>query len=143
MSRFKSDKQRKKVMAELNKGNATRIKMPRRVRTDIKSPTKLMTKQMEKEIPPLHSTENKKPEDTTVHAHYFTPFSSWDWYITEYDGKDTMYGLVKGHEVELGYISLKELRSQGWNVERDQHWSKKSLAQVMKDTKYPYKKGGS
>ena len=105
-----------------------------------KSPTMLMTKEMERKIPPLYSTEDKKPEDVTVHAHYFTPFSNWDWYITEYDGKDIMFGLVKGHEVELGYISLSELKSQGANVERDLYWSKKSLAQVMKDTNYPHYK---
>ena len=101
-----------------------------------KSPTMLMTKEMERTIPPLYSTEKKKPEDVTVHAHYFTPFSNWDWYITEYDGKDIMFGLVKGHEVELGYISLLELKKQGANVERDLYWSKKSLSKVMKETGY-------
>lgn len=102
-----------------------------------KSPTMLMTKEMERKIPSLYSTEDKKPEDVRVYAHYFTPFSNWDWYITEYDGKDTMFGLVKGHEVELGYISLSELKSQGANVERDLYFGEKSLAEVMRDTNYP------
>ena len=117
-------------------GKSQRIPMPRYMPPSVKSPTMLMTKQMRKEIPPLYSTENKKPEDITVHAHYFTPFSSYDWYITEYDGKDTMFGLVKGHDTELGYVSLSELESQGMNVERDRYWNKKSLASVMKETGY-------
>jgi hypothetical protein len=101
-----------------------------------KSPAMLMTKEMERKIPPLYSTEDKKPEDITVYTHYFTPFSNWDWYITEYDGKDTMFGLVKGHDVELGYISLSELKSQGANVERDLYFGELSLAEVMEKTGY-------
>jgi len=136
MSKFKSDKQRKKVMAEMKKGKGTRINMPRHVRTDIKSPTKLMTKELEKKIPGLYSTDGKDPSQVKVYIHYFTPFSNWDWYITEYNGKDIMFGLVKGHEVELGYINLKELKSQGMNVERDLYFEPQSLSTVMKETGY-------
>ena len=117
-----------------------RIYMPTYMNPRVKSPTMLMTQQMRKDIPPLYSQDGKKPENVTVHAHYFTPFSSWDWYITEFDGKDTMFGLVKGQDVELGYVSLGELESQGMNVERDRYWNKKSLAEVMKDTNYPHYK---
>ena len=92
-------------------GKTQRIYMPTYMNPKVKSPTKLMTQQMRKDIPPLYSQDGKDPEDVTVHAHYFTPFSSWDWYITEYDGKDTMFGLVK----------------------RDLYWTKKSLAEVRGD----------
>lgn len=107
---------------------------------DVKSPTMLMTKELRNKLPPLYSTEKKKPEEVTVYAHYFTPFSNIDWYVTEFDGKEQMFGLVKGYEVELGYINLKELESQGMNVERDLHWNEKTLAEVMKETNYPYYK---
>jgi len=113
-----------------------RIRMPTYMPARIKSPTKLMTKKLESEIPPLYSTEKKAKKDIIVHAHYFTPFSSWDWYITEYDGKDTMFGLVKGLATELGYVSLKELESQGMNIERDRYWGKKSLLKVMDELGY-------
>lgn len=138
MSKKKLTREQEKAMFAKNYkpvGKSYRIRMPTYMPSSIKSPTKLMTKELQKSIPPLYSTENKKPEDVMVHAHYFTPFSNWDWYITEYDGKDTMFGLVKGHEVELGYISLSELKSQGMNVERDRHWTPVSLAHVMKETK--------
>lgn len=117
-------------------GKTQRIHMPKYMPAHIKSPTMLMTKDLERKLPPLYSQENKKPEDVAVQAHYFTPFSSWDWYITEYDGKDTMFGLVKGHETELGYISLSELKKQGMNIERDRYWSPKSLSKVMEETGY-------
>ena len=134
MSRGKLRRDQEKAMfAKKNNSNVARVKMPRMMRTDVKSPTKLMTKQMEKDIPPLYSTENKKPENITVHAHYFTPFSSIDWYITEYDGKDTMFGLVKGEYTELGYVSIDELKRLGMNVERDLYWKKKSLAKVKSE----------
>jgi len=45
------------------------------------------------------------------------------WYGVEFDGQDTFYGLVIGHEMELGYFSLAELEQvRGpWSlpVERD------------------------
>ena len=117
-------------------GKCKRIKMPTYMPPSIKSPTMLMTKDMRRKIPVLYSTENKKPENIKVHAHYFTPFSNWDWYITEFDGKDRMFGLVKGHDVELGYVSLSELKKQGMNIERDRHFAPKSLSNVMKETGY-------
>ena len=55
----------------------------------------------------------------------FTPDSNWTWYIIEYsqDNKDTCYGYVQGLEDELGYFSLKEIKSirgsLGLLVERD------------------------
>jgi hypothetical protein len=35
------------------------------------------------EVPPLYATEGAA--DPLVHAHYFTPDSSWDWYVVEVD----------------------------------------------------------
>jgi len=65
---------------------------------------------------------------------YFTPDSSWTWYGCEYDGKDTFFGLVDGHEKELGYFSLSELQSLrgplGLPVERDLWWKPKTLGEI-------------
>lgn len=112
------------------------IRMPTYMPPSIKSPTKLMTKELQKRLPPLYTSESKKPDRIKVHAHYFTPFSNWDWYITEYDGKDTMFGLVKGHETELGYVSLNELKKQGMNIERDRYFKPQPLSEIMKKTGY-------
>jgi len=60
--------------------------------------------------------------------------SSWTRGITEYDGKDTLFGLVDGHEKELGYFSLSEIQSVrgplGLPVERDLHWKPAKLREI-------------
>ena len=68
---------------------------------------KLMTKELRGRIPPLYSAE--KQADPMVHAKFFTPDSNWTWYVLEFDGKDTFFGLVYGLETELGYFSLSEI----------------------------------
>src|SRR5437762_7607669 len=61
-------------------------------------------------IPRLYATE--KVKDPTVHAKFFTPDSGWTWFVTEFDPAERMcFGLVIGHERELGYFSLTELES--------------------------------
>jgi hypothetical protein len=60
---------------------------------------KLLTKELRKQLPALGATE--KQEDPLVICKFFTPDSSWSWYITEFDQEDT-FGLVVGFEVELG-----------------------------------------
>jgi len=116
----------------------TVIRIPHMMPTHIKSPTKLLTKEILKKIPPLYSTEKKKPEDIPVHIHYFSPYSGWDWYITEFDGKDIMYGLVRGLDTELGYVSLSELKRMGMNIERDRYFGKHTLKEIMEKTRYPH-----
>lgn len=72
-------------------------------------------------VPNIGNTEEEK--DPTVLIKLFHPFSSWSWYVLEYSEEDELcFGLVDGHEVELGYFSLaelKELRVRGLPVERD------------------------
>jgi hypothetical protein len=73
------------------------------------------------QLPPLYHNENH-PNPLAV-IKLFTPDSSWAWYLMEYDRDDTLFGLVAGLETELGYISLRELKSvtgpMGLRVERD------------------------
>ena len=72
-------------------------------------------------VPSLYQTE--KQDDPLAVAKIFTPDSSWTWYVLEYDGQDTAFGLVVGHEVELGYFSISEIRDVkgplGLRIERD------------------------
>jgi|TARA_Y100001951_G_C11057833_1_gene139164 hypothetical protein len=95
----------------------------------------LLTKELRAELPPLYSSEELSEENTPVIAKFFTPDSSWTWYACEFDGKDTFFGLVDGHEKELGYFSLNELESLrgpfGLPVERDIYWTEKSLHDVQ------------
>jgi len=72
-------------------------------------------------IPPLYSTE--KAQDPLAVIRLFTPDSNWSWVLSEFDGKDTCFGLVVGHETELGYVSLSEIQEVrgplGLRIERD------------------------
>ena len=63
---------------------------------------KLLTEELEKQIPPLYAVEKQK--DPIVIAKFFTPWSFWTWYVLEYDPKDRLFfGYVAGFEKEMGY----------------------------------------
>ena len=89
---------------------------------------KLLTKEIEKKIPALYSQEDKG-DDAEIFVKFFGG-ASWSWYATEYDPETrTFFGLVDGHEMELGYFSLDELESVkfppfGLGVERDRYFGK-------------------
>ena len=81
----------------------------------------LLPEALRKKLPPLYATEHDA--DPMVWCRFFYPFSSWQWYVTEFDGDDTFFGLVAGFEVELGYFSLAEMMTtrdaKGCPIERD------------------------
>lgn len=93
---------------------------------------KLLTAENRKALPALYSQDGKGFE-AIAHVKFFTPDSSWTWYATEFDGEDTFFGLVSGHEEELGYFSLSELQSvtgpMGLHIERDIHWTPRPLSE--------------
>ena len=93
----------------------------------------LMTDELRRKLPPLYATEHQGM-DALVLVHYFTPDGDWDWYATEFDGKDLFFGLANGFEAELGYFSLSELEKVrghlGLPVERDLYWTPVSLQKV-------------
>jgi hypothetical protein len=94
---------------------------------------KLITKALAKKTPSLYSTENVS--DPTAQFKLFTPSASFTWYVTEFDGKDRMFGLVdNGREKELGYFSLSELERVrgpwGLGVERDRSFTSRPLSEV-------------
>jgi hypothetical protein len=86
-------------------------------------------------LPELYSNESLGLE-AIAPVKFFTPDGSWTWYPTEYDGKDTFFGLVSGFEVELGYFSLTELESVrgqlGLSVERDLYFTPTTLRELQK-----------
>jgi len=87
---------------------------------------KLLTKELVAKLPKLYATEDIEIEDKLIVAKLFTPWSTWTWYVIEYDGEDRCFGFVKGHEAEFGYFSIKELSEiegpYGLKVERDRHF---------------------
>ena len=94
----------------------------------------LLTKELREKLPPMYSQEREV--DPTVVVKFFTPWANWTWYATEFDGDDTFFGLVDGHEEELGYFNLTELLGIrgpfGLRIERDLHWSPRPLSEVRR-----------
>jgi len=95
---------------------------------------KLITEKLRSSIPKLGEQE-ELGNNAVIHVKFFDPTGSWTWFATEFDGEDTFFGLVHGFEKELGYFSLSELQSVrgrfGLGIERDLHFDKKTLAEVM------------
>ncbi len=69
----------------------------------------LLTQDLTSKIPKLYQTEETPLKEKLAVAKFFHPASNWTWYVIEYDGEDTCWGLVEGHEVEFGYFSLSEI----------------------------------
>jgi hypothetical protein len=88
--------------------------------------TAAIIKQLKKS--PLYSTEKKNVAPVIVK--FFTPWSNWTWYAVEgtqqEDGDWLFFGLVEGHEKELGNFLLSELESVvgpgGLKIERDMYF---------------------
>ena len=102
------------------------------------------------EIPELYAQEDKG-EEAIVYIKLFTPDANWTWYLTEYrPSEELAFGLVDGHEVELGYVSIAELKSIkgpiGLPIERDLYWVPKTIREVKESlegrTDYPEGWGG-
>ncbi|MFO1003477.1 MAG: DUF2958 domain-containing protein [Planctomycetaceae bacterium] len=88
--------------------------------------------EMTDRIPALYATEDSA--DPTAMLKFFTPDSSWTWFLTEFDPSERLcFGLVIGHERELGYFSLAELETlrgpMGLPVERDLSFQPTPLSQ--------------
>ena len=106
---------------------------------------KLLTKEIRKAIPPMYSQDGLGGK-AIVHCKFFTPDSSWSWYITEGEpvldenNNETDYrffGLVDGFEKELGYFMLSELEKVkgplGLPIERDLYWKATTLRKIAPD----------
>jgi hypothetical protein len=93
---------------------------------------KLMTKALEARFAKLGRQD--KP-DAIVVAKFFTPWSNWTWYATEYDPEERVFfGLVVGFETELGYFSRDEIESvegpAGLKIERDLHFREITMSDL-------------
>lgn len=96
---------------------------------------KLITDELKAQFPPLYAQDGLG-DDAIVHAHFFTPGGSGDWFALEYDPKtNECFGLCCIFEDELGYFSVDELESikcppLGLPIERDMYWTPKTLGEV-------------
>ena len=92
---------------------------------------KLLTKEIADRLPPLYSQE-EHGDEAIAQAKFFTPWTNWTWYASEYDPVECLcFGVVVGHERELGYFSVDELEAirgpGGLTIERDLYWKPKPL----------------
>ena len=95
---------------------------------------KLLTQANLKALPAQGSTIGQGM-DAVAQVKFFTPWTNWTWYATEYDPETRMFfGLVDGLEEELGYFSLDELESIsgpfGLKIERDRHFQRVTLKET-------------
>ena len=75
-------------------------------------------KQYNIEMPELYEQENE--ENPVAHAHFIA--GDWEWFVTEAserDGDLLLFGLVNGHDKELGYFTLGQLASVGAGLDVD------------------------
>jgi hypothetical protein len=102
---------------------------------------KLVTAEMRKRIPKLYETDETPISEKIAHAKFFSPYNGWRWYVVEYDGEDTFFGMVDGFEVEWGYFSLSELSSVAIAgntvpaVERDISFQPQSILPIETDAR--------
>ncbi len=102
----------------------------------------LMTEEVRKQIPPLDSQDGLGGK-AIAYVKYFTPDAGWTFYATEFDGRDTFFGLVDGTYNELGYFSLSERKSvrgpMNLPIERDLYWQPKKLEEIAFELFVPAK----
>lgn len=86
-------------------------------------------------LPKLYETEEVPLKEKVIHLHFF--IGGCDWYITEYDGDDLMFGFaILNNDFEMaewGYISFQELLNidiNGFEIDRDLFWKQRPAKQV-------------
>jgi hypothetical protein len=102
---------------------------------------RLLTEELRAQLPKLYAQE--KVQDKIVHVRFFTPDSSWTWYVIEgeeEEGDVRFFGYVVGMESEWGYFLLSELESargpRGLPIERDLHFRPAPFSEVRKRERF-------
>jgi len=96
----------------------------------------LLTKEIRGRLPKIGETDGKS--GTLAQVKFFSPYSNWTWWATEFDGDDIFFGLVHGFEVEYGSFSYSELAETmvqifGTNVpaiERDCNFTPRDINEI-------------
>ena len=82
--------------------------------------------------PPISPPANSRPSNASRTNGPPCSTASWTWFITEFnEAENTAFGLVNGHEAEVGYIDLNELATargrMGIGIEIDMHFKPQTL----------------
>ena len=66
-----------------------------------------------------------------VVAKYFDAMGGWKWFMMNMDKVEYYcWGIVKGHEVEMGSFSIKELQSMSPRIQRDLYFEPVKASEV-------------
>ena len=89
-------------------------------------------------IPRLYETEQTPLREKLIHLHFF--IGGCDWYVAEFDGKDTFFGfaiLNNDYQMaEWGYVSFRELKEitiDSWlevDCETEDVWTVKKASEI-------------
>jgi len=103
---------------------------------------KLITKEIEKQIPALYSQDGKEMADVICYAKLFDPYGQSFWFLTEYDPNEKLafgWACLGGDtdNAEFGYVSiaeLEEIRFMGKpRIERDKYFKPCPLGKAVKE----------
>lgn len=76
--------------------------------------TSLLPDSVRDQLPAMGSDPDTPMRDTKVHARLTDPGSGWDWYLIEYDGDRTLFGLIVNRvSAVAGQFTLTELEGIG------------------------------
>jgi len=101
----------------------------------------LLTKKLLQKLP--STDEASAMDDPTVWVKFFFPDAGWTWFVCGYGPEDELcWGLVDGHEIELGDFSLRELRqirgNLGCKLERDLYFDPRPMSQLAQELRQRY-----
>jgi hypothetical protein len=118
------DRSLKQLADEHTEDERLASKLARQART-------LLPPEIAATLPPLYSQEEQGDNAIAV-VKFFTPWTNWTWFASEYSPEERLcFGVVVGHERELGYFSLDELEEirgpGGLTIERDLYWKPRPL----------------
>lgn len=108
----------------------------------------LLPQELRNTLPSLYSQEALGLQALAI-IKLFSPYNNWTWYASEGSPVDAdgyydtnrpkvdflLFGVVSGHETEIGYFSLSELETANRNgiplVERDLNWHPDTLGNII------------
>ena len=102
-------------------------------------PFHLLSEELKHKIPRMGANPLQPLPTRMVHVRFFDPTSNWRWYVMEYDGEGTFFGLVlAGRSALTGEFTLEELEALSYDspvagkvgVERDTYFRPVTLVEL-------------
>ena len=88
-----------------------------------------MTKEIKKKA--QKQFDDGSDMEQMVVAKYFDAMGGWKWFLMNmHKDEDYCWGIVKGHEVEMGSFSIKELQSMSPRIQRDLYFEPVKASEV-------------